>query len=138
MRNGELIANSAASTWVSIARLSPIHPSLSALGRCMRVFRVLAVIAIGLASFAHEAAAQEPVHRIAILASVPVPELDQVFRDALRARGYDVGRNLQIEYRYFQVQFDRVPALVAELVALHPDIRHRATVRCGIDRGTGK
>ena len=48
--------------------------------------------------------------------------MEQAFRDALRARGYDVGRNLQIEYRYTQGQFDRIPALVAELVALHPDI----------------
>ena len=40
----------------------------------------------------------------------------------MHARGHDVGRNLQIEYRYTQGQLDRIPALVAELVALHPDI----------------
>src|SRR5258708_755172 len=109
MRTWELIANLAASTW-------------SAFDRCMRTFRVLAVMMIGLASFAHEAATQEPVHRIAVLAGVPVPEVEQAFRDELRARGYDVGRNLQIEYRYYQGQSDRIAALVAELVAVHPDI----------------
>jgi len=122
MRNGEFIASVAAPTWVSIAKLAPTHPSLSAFVRYMRMFRVLAVIAISLASFAHEAATQEPVRRIAVLAGVPVPELEQAFRDELRARGYDVGRNLQIEYRYYQGQSDRIAALVAELVALHPDI----------------
>ena len=110
MRNGEFIANLAASTWVSFARLASTHPSLSAFGGCMRTFRVLVVLAIGLVSFAHEAATQEPVHRIGIIQGVPVPEAEQVFRDELRARGYDVGRNLQIEVRYTQGQSDRIPA----------------------------
>jgi putative ABC transport system substrate-binding protein len=83
---------------------------------------VLAAIAVGLASFAHEAATQERVHRIGIIQGNPVPEAEQAFRDALRARGYEVGRNLQIEIRYTLGQAGRIPALVAELVALHPDI----------------
>ena len=122
MRHGELIASLAATTSVSIAKLARAHSNLSALDRCTRAFRVLAAIAVSLVSFAHEAATQEPVHRIGIIQGEPVPELEQAFRDALRARGYDVGRNLQIEFRYTQGQFDRMPALVAELVALHPDI----------------
>jgi putative ABC transport system substrate-binding protein len=101
MRNGELIANFVATA---------------------RAFRVLAALAIGLASFAHEGATQEPVRRIAVLAGVPVPEVDQMFRDELHARGHDEGRNLQIISRYTQGQLDRIPALVAELVALHPDV----------------
>ena len=40
----------------------------------------------------------------------------------MSARGYEVGRNLQIEVRYTQGQVDRIPSLMAELVALHPDI----------------
>ena len=122
MRRGELIASLAAKASASPASMAPAHSNLSALDGCMRTFRVLAAIAVGLISFAYEASAQEQVRRIAILAGVPVPEVDRAFRDELRARGYDVGRNLQIEYRYFQAQFDRIPALVAELVALHPDI----------------
>ena len=122
MRRGELIASLAAMASASLAKLAPSHSTLSALDRCMRTCRMHVAIAIGLVSFAHVAATQEPVHRIAVLAGVQVPELEQAFRDELRARGYDVGRNLQIEYRYYQGQVDRISALVAELVALHPDI----------------
>jgi len=86
-----------------------------------RAFRVLAIVVAGLASFAHEAATQGPVHRIGIIQGVEDAAV-RALPDALRARGYDVGRNLQIEVRSAQDQFDRIPALVAELVALHPDI----------------
>jgi putative ABC transport system substrate-binding protein len=101
MRRGKLIANMAATA---------------------RALRALAAIAAGLASFAHEAATQEPVRRIGVISGVRVPEGRQALRDELRARGYDEGRNLLIEDRYYQGQSDRIPALVAELVALHPDI----------------
>jgi putative ABC transport system substrate-binding protein len=46
----------------------------------------------------------------------------QAWLEGLRERGYVVGRNLQIEYRYSQAQTDRIPALVAELVALGPEV----------------
>jgi putative ABC transport system substrate-binding protein len=122
MRRAELSMGLAAVASVSIAKPAPAHSNLSVLDRCKRAFRALAVIAVGLVSFAHEATTQEPVHRIGIIQGVPVPHAQQAFRDALRARGYEVGRNLQIEDRYFQGEVDRIPALVAELVALHPDI----------------
>jgi putative tryptophan/tyrosine transport system substrate-binding protein len=122
MRRGELIASLAAKASASPASMAPAHSNLSALDRCMRTFRVLAAIAVGLISFPYEASAQEQVRRIAFLGGVPVPEVDQPFRNELRARGYDVGRNLQIEYRDYQGQFDRIPALVAEIVASRPDI----------------
>jgi putative ABC transport system substrate-binding protein len=40
----------------------------------------------------------------------------------LRDRGYVVGRNLQIEYRFFQGRTERIPALLAELVAFGPEV----------------
>jgi putative tryptophan/tyrosine transport system substrate-binding protein len=122
MRQGELNASLAATAVASIDKLAPTQFNVSALARRMRAFGALAVIAVGLVSFAHEAPAQEPVHRIGVLFNVQVPEIEQALRDGLRARGYDVGRNLQIEIRYTQGQFDRIPALVAELVALRPEI----------------
>jgi len=119
MRRGELIARSAATTQTGLAELARAQSRLSALDRCLRL---LAVIAVGLTSFAQEAATQEQVHRVGMLLGSPVPEVEQMFRDELRARGYDEGRNLQIITRYTQGQSDRIPVLVAELVALHPDI----------------
>src|SRR5262245_1859984 len=122
MRRGEQIASLAATASASLATLASSRSNVSALDRCTRAFRVLAVLAATLVSFAHEAATQERVYRIGVIQGVPVPDAEQASRDAYRARGYDVGRNLQIEIRYFQGQVDRIPALVAELVALHPDI----------------
>jgi putative tryptophan/tyrosine transport system substrate-binding protein len=122
MRGDELIASLAAATSAGLAKLALSHSNLSALGRCTRACRALCVIAVGLASFAHEAATQEHVHRIGILQGAPAPEAEQMFRDALRASGYDDGRNLKIEVRYTQGQSDRIPGLLAELVSLHPDI----------------
>ena len=100
MRDGELIANFAMA----------------------RAFRVLAVVAVSLASFAHQAATQELVHRIGMIHPIQFPGAEQGFRKLLHARGYDEGRNLQIEFRYAQGQSDRIPALVAELAALHPEL----------------
>src|SRR5262249_45176746 len=122
MRRGEPFASLEAKAWVRFAKLASTLANLFALDRYVRTFRVLAAIAAGLVSFAHEAPAQEPVHRIAMLTGVPYPEVEQAFRDELRARGYNMGRNLQIEVRYTQGQFDRLPTLVCELVALRPEI----------------
>jgi len=38
------------------------------------------------------------------------------FQQGLRGTGYDEGRNLAIEYRFAQNQYDRLPALAADLV----------------------
>jgi putative ABC transport system substrate-binding protein len=122
MRREELTASLVAVPSASLALTAPCRSSLSALDRCMRTLGALAVTAIGLVSLAPEAATQEPVHRIGVIQGVPVPEAQQALRDELRARGYEEGHNLRIEYRYTQGQSDRIPALVAEVVALRPDI----------------
>src|SRR5262245_59574017 len=38
------------------------------------------------------------------------------FREGLKGMGYDEGRNLAIEYRFAENQYDRLPALAADLV----------------------
>jgi putative ABC transport system substrate-binding protein len=84
---------------------------------------VLAIVVAGLATFAHKASTQEPIHRIAVVTEFPATQRTRsILGDELHTRGYDVGRNLQIEWRYTEGQFDRLPALVAELVALRPEI----------------
>lgn len=47
--------------------------------------------------------------------------IQRAFLDGLRAHGYELGRNLLIEYRSAQGNPERYPALVAELVGLKVD-----------------
>src|ERR1700730_10186685 len=86
----------------------------------MRRHRVLAVIAASLILFAPQARGQQPVHRIGVLSVTESPE--RMLEEGLRERGYVVGPNLQIEYRFSQGRTAQIPALVAELVAFGPEV----------------
>jgi ABC-type uncharacterized transport system substrate-binding protein len=44
------------------------------------------------------------------------------FRQGLRELGYVEGQTIRLEYRYAEWQWDRLPALAAELVQLQPDV----------------
>src|SRR5215211_6907285 len=46
----------------------------------------------------------------------------EAFRHGLRDLGYVEGRTITLEYRFADGQFDRLPALVAELVQLPVDV----------------
>ncbi len=83
---------------------------------------MLAAMAAGLVLFASDAGADEPVHRVGVLVATENPERTQALLEGLRERGYVVGRNLQIEYRYSQGRTEQIPALVAELVAFGPEV----------------
>jgi putative ABC transport system substrate-binding protein len=84
--------------------------------------RALIMIAASLILFASQAGGQQPVHRIGVLMGTESPEQTQALLEGLRERGYVVGQNLQIEYRYSQARTEQIPALVAELVALGPEV----------------
>jgi putative tryptophan/tyrosine transport system substrate-binding protein len=88
----------------------------------MRRHRAFAVIAASFILITSQARGQQPVHRVGVLGNTETPETTQAFLEGLRERGYVVGRNLQIEYRYSQAQAERIPALVAELVAFAPEV----------------
>jgi len=65
------------------------------------------------------------VPRIGVLvptsAEVAAPSL-QAFRQALRALDYAEGQSLTLEYRFAEGQYERLPALVVELVRLRVDV----------------
>jgi len=48
--------------------------------------------------------------------------LYKAFEEGLRDHGWIEGKNLIIEYRYFEDHAERIPVLAAELVALKPDL----------------
>src|SRR5262245_14393325 len=83
---------------------------------------LLVLLALSLCCVSGPADAQRPTHvpRLGYLgydATVQAQAL-QSFLDELRALGYVVGQHIAIEYRWTEGHFDRLPALVAELVGL--------------------
>ncbi len=97
----------------------------------MRRRHLLSVLAASAILVASQAVGQERVHRIGVLvggADLP-PDTKKVWLEGLRERGYVVGRNLHIEYRFTEGRSDRIPVLVAELIALRPAVI--ATVSTG-------
>ena len=88
------------------------------------------VTAIALGAFGMpEALAQSSakVHRIGFIGGVgpASPEAAHLFRaffDGMREHGYVEGRDYVFEGRYYGFQTERIPALVAELVALKVDV----------------
>jgi putative ABC transport system substrate-binding protein len=73
--------------------------------------------------FAARAKQPEKIYRIGSLAAgAPVPQLLSVFPNALRDLGWIEGKNVIIDRRYAEDRLDRLPALVAELIALKVDL----------------
>src|SRR5438477_7283269 len=85
---------------------------------------VLALLALWAAPFAAEAQQATKVARIGYLATNPdtSSRVREAFLQGLRDLGYVEGRNLVIEYRDAEGKVERLPALVAELVALKVDV----------------
>jgi putative tryptophan/tyrosine transport system substrate-binding protein len=86
------------------------------------VTALLLVLAAPLAAAAQQAG---KVWRIGFLGnSTPALEANLVgpFRDGLRDLGYLEGRNVLIEYRWAEGQYERFPALIADLIALKVDV----------------
>jgi ABC-type uncharacterized transport system substrate-binding protein len=83
---------------------------------------------LGVAPLAPEAQPPTRVHRIGVLTGTDggrdqyYVELVEVFLEGMRALGYVEGQNLVIEYRGAAGQYERFPALVAELVRLPVDV----------------
>jgi putative ABC transport system substrate-binding protein len=86
------------------------------------IILVLAVIAAPLAA---EAQQTGKVHRIGFLGNTTAAleaNLVGPFREGLRDLGYVEGRNILIEYRWVEGQYERLPALIGELIAQKVDV----------------
>ncbi len=66
--------------------------------------------------------AQGTPRRVGTLANFQNLPIQKVFDESLRGHGWIEGKNLIIDYRYFEGHAERIPALAAELVALKPDL----------------
>ena len=90
--------------------------------------RAIVVLLVGLAlTSVHIAQAQQPkkVPRIGFLGGASASfyaARTNAFRQGLHELGYTEGKNIDIEYRYAEGKFDRLPDLAAELVGLKVDV----------------
>ena len=83
--------------------------------------RLIVSLTLGLLVWSLSADAQQPMPVIGYLSSGS-PESDNIparlvaFRRGLNDMGYVEGQNVAIEYRWAQLQYDRLPELAADLV----------------------
>ncbi len=92
----------------------------------MKILRYF-FVAIAILGGGATAEAQQPkkVPRIGVLfAATPSANSERIeaFRQGLRERGYVEGKDILIEQRYAEGNFDRLPALAADLVHLKVDV----------------
>jgi putative ABC transport system substrate-binding protein len=83
-----------------------------------------AVVGLGSRAVRAQSAAAK-IPRIGFLglpAADSLPERIEAFRAGLRDLGYHEGRDLTVEYRWANSDYDRLPALFAELIDLKVDI----------------
>ena len=108
------------------------------------ICRVLTTITVLLIT-APVAQAQQPakVPRIGIVTVQPLSAIasrHEAFRQGLRELGYVEGKNIVIEYRSAEGKFDRLPALMAEIVRLKVDVilSHGPTTTRAAKQATSK
>src|SRR3954471_8611057 len=78
-----------------------------------------ALLAMPWYGFGH---AQSKVWRVAYIASGTRSVYDEEFPAGMRDLGYEVGKNLVIEWRFANGQYDRLPALVADVLSKNVDL----------------
>jgi ABC-type uncharacterized transport system substrate-binding protein len=85
----------------------------------MRRREFITLFGAGLAAWPFGSAGSQPLPVIGYLSGgsrEPSPQLHSAFHQGLADMGYVEGRNVAIEYRWADGQYDRLPALAADLV----------------------
>lgn len=93
--------------------------------RMTAIARAAAVLVLSLCVLAAEAQQTASRHRIGFLGNAtPALEANLVepFREGLRELGYVEGRDLQIEYRWAEGNYERLPGLIGELLASRVEV----------------
>jgi putative ABC transport system substrate-binding protein len=88
----------------------------------MRLFTVTLVFTLAFAPLAALAQAPTRSVRVGFVTGVTPPAYVQAFRDGLRQHGWIEGQNLVFDLRSAEGDYDRVAALVAEVVKRKPDV----------------
>jgi putative ABC transport system substrate-binding protein len=89
----------------------------------MRRRCLLSAAAASAILLASQAVGQEAVRRVGVLTGADLSaDSTKAWAEGLRERGYVVGRNLHVEYRFTEGRAERIPALAAELIALRPEV----------------
>jgi putative ABC transport system substrate-binding protein len=89
-----------------------------------QLFPILLIVAVVIVAALAQAQQPTKIPRIGFLAATPSGSSDrtETFRQGLRELGYVEGKNIIIEYRRAEGQFERLPDLAAELVHLKVDV----------------
>jgi putative ABC transport system substrate-binding protein len=91
----------------------------------MRRLDFIKVIAGSMAMGPLPVRAQQPLkqYRIGLIQPTRIPDSwMRAFKEGLREFGYEEGKNLIIEYRWADGNFDKLPAIAEELVRLNVDV----------------
>jgi putative ABC transport system substrate-binding protein len=116
--------------------MSAVFPLKTAQGRAMgrRKFLIPAcsiLLALGAVVDAQPKKISRVAYLAAVSASADAPRLE-AFRQGLRELGYVEGQNLVIEFRHEGGGFERLPALVAELLRQKPDVLVAVTTNAAL------